>query len=68
VPRISVVVPIYEVEAYLSECLRSLAAQTVPTSRIARRRCSNHGEISWGPAVKCRPSSLFAARTSANGA
>ena len=28
-PRISVVVPIYDVEAYLAECLRSLAAQTV---------------------------------------
>ena len=27
-PRISVVVPIYDVEMYLSECLRSLAAQT----------------------------------------
>jgi GT2 family glycosyltransferase len=68
VPRISVVVPIYEVEAYLSECLRSLAAQTVRDLEDCSRRCSNHGEISWGPAVKCRPSSLFAARTSANGA
>jgi CDP-glycerol glycerophosphotransferase len=29
VPRISVVVPIYNVEAYLRECLDSLAAQTV---------------------------------------
>lgn len=29
VPRISVVVPIYDVEAYLPDCLRSLAAQTV---------------------------------------
>jgi CDP-glycerol glycerophosphotransferase len=28
VPRISVVVPIYDVEAYLPACLRSLAAQT----------------------------------------
>jgi CDP-glycerol glycerophosphotransferase len=28
VPRISVVVPIYDVEAYLPDCLRSLAAQT----------------------------------------
>ena len=27
-PRISVVVPIYDVEAYLPDCLRSLAAQT----------------------------------------
>jgi CDP-glycerol glycerophosphotransferase len=29
VPRISVVVPIYNVEAYLAECLESLAAQTM---------------------------------------
>lgn len=29
VPRISVVVPIYDVEEYLDECLRSLARQTV---------------------------------------
>jgi CDP-glycerol glycerophosphotransferase len=29
VPRISVVVPIYNVEAYLAECLESLAGQTV---------------------------------------
>jgi CDP-glycerol glycerophosphotransferase len=28
-PRISVLVPIYDVEAYLEECLQSLAAQTV---------------------------------------
>jgi CDP-glycerol glycerophosphotransferase len=28
VPRISVVVPIYDVEAYLADCLRALAAQT----------------------------------------
>src|SRR4051794_41824217 len=27
-PRVSVVVPIYNVEAYLAECLESLAAQT----------------------------------------
>ena len=34
VPRISVVVPIYEVEAYLADCLRSLAAQTAPDLEI----------------------------------
>ena len=33
-PRVSVVVPIYNVEPYLEECLESLATQTVSYTHL----------------------------------
>ena len=35
-PRVSVVVPIYNVEHYLEECLESLAAQTFQDLEVVR--------------------------------
>ena len=33
-PKISVVVPVYNVEAYVEKCLASLAAQTHPNMEV----------------------------------
>lgn len=33
-PKISVVVPVYNVEAYVEKCLASLAAQTYPNMEV----------------------------------
>ena len=43
-PRISVIVPVYNVEAYVERCLASLAAQTYPqTEFLVIDDCSADG-------------------------
>ena len=50
-PRVSVVVPVYNVEDYLDECLDSLAAQTLPDIEIV---CVNDGSTDSSPQILAR--------------
>ena len=48
VPRVSVVIPIYNVEKYLEECLDSVLAQTMPDMEVI---CVNDGSTDSSPDI-----------------
>lgn len=50
-PRISVIIPVYNVEAYLAECLDSVLAQTLPDIEAI---CVNDGSTDGSRAVLAR--------------
>ena len=53
-PRISVVVPVYNVEPYLEECLVSIAAQTFTDLEVVMVEdgSTQVGQMTWGDAWK----------------